>query len=469
MNDSTTLRGRPWGWFLSELLMPLGDLAFGQRMMARHRRLREAQFWNEDRLDEYRRQRLTELVRVAYDEVPFYRAAMERAGVKPGDIRSEADLARIPVATKDALRAAYPGGTTRATGYRTFENRTSGSTGKNFVVLSDTHTAGWHRASFLLALEWAGWRFGEAHVQTGISPNRSLDKRLKDALLGCRYVSAYELGDERLDAVLETLERKRVRHLWGYPAGLYYLARRAAELGWNEPLKSVVTWGDTLYPHYREAIERAFGVLVSDTYGCSEGIQVSAQCGVGSTYHVHGLDVIVEYLDDDGAPVEAGRPGNVALTRLHPGPMPLIRYMVGDVAVSGGDRRCACGRAWPVMESIQGRDTDVIVTPSGNRLVVHFFTGVLEHVDEVGEYQVWQDELESITVRVVPRAGYGAATADAIRRRLAEAGASDLRIEVTEVDAIAPPPSGKRRFVISALRTTGQEVVEPAMIPGTRT
>jgi phenylacetate-CoA ligase len=316
-------------------------------------------------------------------------------------------------------------------------------------VREDPETTGWHRASFLLALEWSGWRIGEPHLQTGMTLRRGLVKGVKDRLLRCAYVSAFDLSDTALDHALEILDRRRIAHLRGYPGSLYYLARRALETGWNRPLRGIVTWGDTLYSHYRETIERAFGARVLDTYGIGEGMQVSAQCEERGLYHLHALDVIVECVDDESRPVPPGQTGHLLLTRLHPGPMPLIRYRVGDLGVMS-DRPCPCGRGFATMESIQGRDTDVVVTPSGNRLIVHFFTGILNHFPEVESFQVVQESPDAILVRVVPDVGYSEEVPSRIVAALQEKGA-DLEIQVDTVDEIPAAPSGKRRFVINRI------------------
>jgi len=423
--------------------------------MKRLRFLEEAQWLDPGRLQSHQNRALSALIRVAYQEVPFYRELMDKARVKPEEIRTARDLHKLPIVTKTMLRSAYPHLTTRNTGWRTYEAHTSGSTGTNFCVMEDTETRGWYRASFLLALQWAGWRIGEPHLQMGMSLNRSLEKRLKDALLRCYYTSAFDLTDSALDRALELMERHSIQHLWGYPGSIYFLARRAIQRGWNQPLRSVVTWGDNLLPHYRKIIERAFGTRVFDTYGCAEGIQVAAQCGQGSTYHVHSLDVIVEYLDDDGLPVSPGEPGNLILTRLHPGPMPLIRYRVGDIGISGGVRNCKCGRGFEVMEAVLGRDTDVVLTPSGNRLIVHFFTGILEHFPEIDSFQVVQEELDSIVLRIVPSEKFSEEVAERVIQELKQKGAADMKIEVELVEAIPVPPSGKRRFLISKIKWPG--------------
>jgi phenylacetate-coenzyme A ligase PaaK-like adenylate-forming protein len=432
---------RAYTWLLENALLPAGDRLVGQQMMRRLRFLRQAQWWDPERIAAERERRLRELLAVAYGEVPFYRALWDAAGVGPGD------LARLPPADKAALRAGYPRLTTRDTGQRTYESCSSGSTGANFCVREDPETTGWHRASFLLALEWSGWKIGEPHLQTGMTLKRGLVKGVKDRLLRCAYVSAFDLSDAALDRGLEVLERRRIEHLRGYPGSLFYLARRALEQGWNRPLRGIVTWGDTLYAHYRETIERAFGARVLDTYGIGEGMQVAAQCEERGLYHLHALDVVVECVDGEGRPVPPGETGHLLLTRLHPGPMPLIRYRVGDLGVMS-DRPCPCGRGFATMESIQGRDTDVVVTPSGNRLIVHFFTGILNYFPEVESFQVIQEEPGSILVRVVPAPGFSQETPARIVAALREKGA-DLEIEVDTADEIPVAPSGKRRFVVS--------------------
>jgi phenylacetate-CoA ligase len=382
---------------------------------------------------------------------------MVGARVNPKDIRGGDDLYMLPIVSKKMLRSSSPSLTTRVTGQKTYEVSTSGSTGTNFSVKEDSETAGWHRASLLLALEWANWTIGEPHVQTGMTPERSLEKRLKDTLLRCYYVSAFDLSDAVLETTLDLLDRCGIQHLWGYPGSIYYLARRALKRGWNTPLRSIVTWGDNLYPHYRKTIEKAFETRVIDTYGCAEGMQIAAQCGHGSTYHIHALDVIVEFLDDRDNPVSSGQAGNIVLTRLHPGPMPLIRYRVGDVGIAGDGLRCSCGRGYEVMKSIQGRDTDVVTTRNGNRLIVHFFTGILEHFSEIDCFQVVQETMDIMIIRIVPTKDYSQETSRRIICALQEKGASGIEIRIDLADEIPLTAGGKRRFIISKVPNSREQ------------
>lgn len=433
---------------LRNIILPIGDFAFGQNMIQRLKFLEKAQWWSRELILTYQNQGLKNLVNIAYNEVPFYRDLYDLAKISPGEINTSKDLLRLPIVTKNMLRQAYPTQVTRPTGQKTYQASTSGSTGQNFFVMEDAYTAGWYRATFLLELEWAGWMIGEPHLQTGMTLKRSLDRRLKDWLLGCHYVSAYDLSDAHLEEILQIMEKKKLKHLWGYPGSLYYLARHAQKRGWNQPLKSAVTWGDTLFLHYRESIENTFQTKVYDTYGCAEGIQIAAQCEFGN-YHLHALDTLVEFLDDEGLPVKAGEIGNIVVTRLHPGPMPLIRYAIGDLGVPSTEKNCPCGRGLPLMHAIKGRNADVVTTPSGNRLIVHFFTGVMEHFTEIDSFQVVQSSPASILVRIVPDGEKSPGLETRVINALKQKGADDLNIQVVYVDQIPLPPTGKHRFVIN--------------------
>ena len=418
--------------------------------MVRLKFLESAQYWPTEKILAKQAEALQNLIHTAYTEVPFYHDLMMRRGVKPDEIRGSGDLSKLPIVTKDMLREGYPVQTTRPTGQKTYQASTSGSTGKNFYVMEDAETAGWYRASFMLSLEWAGWQIGEPHMQTGITPNRSLDRRLKDWLLGCHYISAYIMDDAQISRMLKIIDKKGLNHVWGYPASLYYLANYAKSRNWQRPLKSIVSWGDSLYENYRQEIETVFQTKAFDTYGVSEGVQIAAQCEYGY-YHLHALDAVVEFLDDQGQPVQPGKVGNIVVTRLHPGPMPLIRYAIGDLGVPSAKVSCPCGRGFPLMDSIQGRDADIIVTPSGNRLIVHFFTGILENFQEIYSFQVVQNDPQSILVRIQPKTSISKNALNRIRTTLAEKGAADLTINFEIVDAIPLPPTGKHRFVISHL------------------
>jgi phenylacetate-CoA ligase len=444
-------------WTLRNILLPIGDWASDQRMLARLEFLRQAQWWPAGQVDLWRSQQLTRLAQVASEQVPFYNQLFRSASIRWQDIRHVEDLAQLPVVTKALLRAGFPSQVTRDSGFPCHTESSSGSTGQPFLIREDSETAGFRRAAFLLSLEWAGWRLGEAHVQTGATLERDWERRLKDIFFRCHYFPAMHLDPVNLDRALDTIDRKRIRHLWGYPCALNALAVRARNAGWNgAPLSTIVTWADQLYPEYRANIEGAFRTPVFDTYGCAEGIQISAQCGHGSHYHVHAMDTMVEYLDSHDRAVKPGEVGRVVVTRLLPGAMPFLRYDTGDLGVQSPAQTCSCGRQWEIMQSIQGRQTDVIVSPQGHQFNLHFFSLYLEQFPEIREYQIVQTAPGEITIRAVCQpasASLGTRVAD----RLRQEGLSDMAVHLEPVDTIPLTQGGKRRWVIGYKPTTSPQ------------
>lgn len=80
-------------------------------------------------------ERLRTSLRHAYDNVPFYRDSFDKAGVRPDDCRSLADLAHFPFTTKADLRENYPYGMFAVPQDRIRRiHASSGTTGRPTVV-----------------------------------------------------------------------------------------------------------------------------------------------------------------------------------------------------------------------------------------------------------------------------------------------------------------------------------------------
>ena len=431
-------------------LLPIADYATRNRTMHYFKLFNDMQWMKREALQRHQDGLVHETVKIAYEEVPFYRELYDRHKVKISSIRKAEDLPLLPLVTKDMLRKSYPHSCTRDSRWPWREYCTSGSSGSPFAVRVDNETMSMARALMFLRANYSGWTIGDPFLQTGMTLDRGIVKKLKDIILRVEYASAFDLSDRVIDTYLELIDSKQLNYLMGYAGSLYCFAVRALEVGYTWPLQGVVSWGDNLYTHYREKIEDAFKCRVTDTYGCGEGIQIAAQCGLNDgAYHVFMPHVAVEVVSDNGAPVNPGDVGNILLTRLHAGAMPLIRYQVGDLGRKSLAKSCPCGRGFEMLAKIEGRDTDVVVTPRGNRLIVHFFTGILEYYTTIDTFKVIQEEKKSIEVLIVPRSDFRLEHWERAKRELLEKGDPDLEINMRLVDEIPVEKSNKRRFVIS--------------------
>ena len=123
--------------------------------------------------------------------------------------------------------------------------------------------------------------------------------------------------------------------------------------------QEIWTGGETLTPAARQRVEQVLGCAVRNSYGASEFMSIGWECSHGHM-HVNSDWVILEPVDEQGQPLQAGQPASTTLlTNLANHVQPLIRYDLGDqVTVFSG--RCACGSSLPVIE-VQGRRDDSLV------------------------------------------------------------------------------------------------------------
>ncbi len=190
---------------------------------------------------------------------------------------------------------------------------------------------------------------------------------------------------------------------------------------------------------------------VRDQYGSAEMAGFFAECEHGR-YHVAPEYGIVEVVDADGAPVPIGGMGELCLTGFINPAMLLIRYLIGDAGRLSASS-CACGRHAPVVESVEGRIDDVIITPSGRHVgrLDPAFKGMVG----IRESQILQTASDQVLVRIVSddRSQVNGA---GLVSNLTERIGTDVHIRIEFVDSIGKEANGKFRSVKSLLPRTHQ-------------
>jgi phenylacetate-coenzyme A ligase PaaK-like adenylate-forming protein len=131
-------------------------------VLAEWKTLEKTQFYPETELRALQAEKLRRLVTNVYAASPFYRERFDRAGVQPRDIRTPADLARLPILTKHTVRTEIdriisPGFDRR----RLQESRTGGSTGVPLVLYFTEEVSERRNAAARRSNRWTGWEVGE--------------------------------------------------------------------------------------------------------------------------------------------------------------------------------------------------------------------------------------------------------------------------------------------------------------------
>lgn len=415
----------------------------------------ERERWSADRWRAWRDERLAFVLNRAATRVPYYREQWAERR-RRGDAASWELLENWPVLEKETLRGA-PGSFVaddRSTGAM-FHEHTSGTTGKPLDLwFSRESVRGWYA---LVEARWRGWYGVSRHDPWAIFGGQlvtRVDRRrppfwVWNGALNQLYCSSYHLAPDLMRHYLAALRRYRVRYIWGYSSALYSLARGMLAAGTTDlSLRVVATNAEPLYSYQREAMERAFGCPVYETYGMSETVAAASQCAAGSL-HLWPEASVVEVLER-GEGVAPGEAGDLVCTGLLNADMPLIRYRVGDRgALAGpGAAACACGRTLPVLASIEGRSDDVLMTADGRRVgrLDPVFKGNLP----VREAQIVQEDIGRLRLRYVPAPDFTDEHAREIIARI-RARMGDVKVELEPVAAIPRSANGKFRAVINAM------------------
>jgi phenylacetate-CoA ligase len=405
-----------YGPLLAKALFPAFEAARGRPTVPLLRYLHATERWPIEHVRDLQLGYLRRLLRHAYHHTTHYRCVMDELGVQPEDFDSVDDLAIMPLLDRDTVRATMDTRAADAPPRAAITKATSGTTGEPVQVRYNAESRHWRDASRWRGYGWGGYRLGmRAFHYWGFSPApASWWKRQKMAIDRAvkrdHYVDCTPRSEAALRAVVADIERFRPDVVVAYAAGAAALARfvNAENLRrWRDV--PVLVGAERLWPHDRDAIERAFGPAY-ETYGCREVMLIAAECEAHAGMHASMENLIVELLvrERDGT-VRAARPGElgeVAVTDLHNLACPMIRYTTGDLAQAVGDEPCACGRGLARIGPVEGRVTDTLRDGRGNAvggLVFNILIGTLDLVTK--KFQVVQRLDGSIVMKVVPARG----------------------------------------------------------------
>jgi phenylacetate-CoA ligase len=426
---------------LEYCILPLGDFVLQAPLMKELRQWRRIQYMNRQELQEYQQKNLHKLLKHAVEKNEYYKSlSIENSS------DSSVFLNRFPLLNKELIRKNID---KMISGPKKnlVKEVSSGSSGIQGTVYMSKKEEAVIRAIQLLWWEWAGYKIGNRTLQTGITIERNLIKKIKDLLFRVKYFHAFDLSEERVYHFFKGI-RSTNWHICGYASSLYVIARIIKEQKLSVPqVQSIISLGDKLFDPYRKMIEEVFKCRVQDTYGCSEGLMIAAQCEAGN-YHIMSPHVYLEILDDQDKEVKENEMGRVVVTRLDAFTMPLIRYELGDLAIKAKqDTCCACGRSLPFLGKIIGRNTDIIKTRSGKNLIVFFFIGIFEHYQQIKQFKVIQENMDHIIIEYIPDSDCTDAIIEEIRNKILLHSDNELNITFRKTTFIAPTASGKPQII----------------------
>jgi phenylacetate-CoA ligase len=349
--------------------------------------------------------RLMDVVRRVHENVPFYKKRFSKLKIKPTDIKTLADISKLPYTEKTDLREGYPFGMFAVDRKDIVEVHTSsGTTGKPVV-------AGYTRGDIDV---WS-----EVMARTLTMAGAGKDDVIQNCYgyglftggLGVHY------GAQRIGAVVvpisagQTKRQLQIMQDFGStiitctPSYALYLAEVAEEEGIKTKklkLKAGVFGAEMWTENIRVEIEKRLHLMALNIYGLTEiiGPGVAQECPGKNGLHIAEDHFYPEIISPDTLEtLPEGEKGELVLTGLTRQGMPMIRFRTKDITTLHRGK-CKCGRTLVRMERITGRSDDmlkirgVIVFPSQIEKALLEVKGIEPHYQIIVTRPQHLDELE---------------------------------------------------------------------------
>jgi phenylacetate-CoA ligase len=449
-----------YGQLLARALFPAFEAMRGRPTVPLLEYLHTTERWSIEALRDLQLGLLRRLLRHAYQHTAHYRQVMDDADVRPEDLESVDDLARLPLLDKDTVRATMDARTADAPPRAIITKSTSGTTGEPVVVKYNAESRYWRDATRWRGYGWAGYHVGTRALHywgAGPPANSWLKRRkiaLDHALKRDLYIDSTPRGEAALAHAVAELRRFQPGVIVAYAAGAGALARYVNDQklrDWDDI--PIIVGAERLWPNDRIAIEMAFGPAF-ETYGAREVMLMASECEAHDGMHLametQILEIIVREPDGRVRAAKPGETGEVVVTDLHNLACPMIRYVNGDLALARTPRMCACGRQLAKLGPVEGRVTETLRDGRGDAvsgLVFNILFGVMEPVAR--QFQVVQKKQGDVVMRVIPTGGRVLPDgAEKQIRAFADKYLPGSPFAIEYVAEIPLTPAGKRKVVV---------------------
>ncbi len=289
-------------------------------------------------LDALQLERLRATLAWAYDRNPAYTRKFDAAGVKPGDLRELADLARFPFTTKADLRDAYPFGFFAVPMAEIVRvHASSGTTGKPTVVGYNRHDIDLWSRLIARSIHAAGGRPGmKVHVAYGYGLfTGGLGAHYGAERAGCTVIPVSGGQTSRQVQLILDFEPDIIMATPSYMLAILDEFRAQGVDPRSTSLRIGIFGAEPWTEAMRDEIEQAFAIEAVDIYGLSEvmgpGVasEFAGSRGGATIWEDHFYPEIVD--PETGAPLADDQPGELVFTSLTKQAMPVIRYRTRDL------------------------------------------------------------------------------------------------------------------------------------------
>jgi len=398
--------------------------------------------------------KISQIIHYAYNNVPYYKELFDENKIRPEDINNGDDLQIIPPLTKTTVRDRFEDLVSNQ--YKKFNPiliQTSGSTGTPLSIYLDKNISSAIFAFYWHLWGWTGYKMGDRWATIKDEENRQViydgNPFKYSRIMNGLYISSYEIDKEKSIRILNELLKFKPTTLRGYPGSLYEFAKFVR----NDPrvnelkINNIVTDSENLEDFQRKYIQEVFNTKVFDSYGHWEHVNLIAECEMQRKHHFMEYNFL-EIVDENNNRVDNGESGEMLATGFFNLAFPLIRYKTRDIAIRS-NIKCDCGRSHDIIDKIEGRHEDTIITPEGKKIgcmsVAFYYTKGYDYA------QVIQNSLNSIDVTLVKNKDFNNGDLKTLEKNIRHRIGNSMKINFKYVEKIERGKNGKYRFAINKM------------------
>jgi len=411
------------------------------------------EYLTKSEIESYQLRKLNLLLDYAYKYVPFYKEKLNSIGFGCKGLKSIDDLKKLPIISKNELRENFnlfiPKKEIKFT-----TGRTSGSTGEPLIYRKCNNCKVIEMALGLRFEKNMGIKIEDRKllIWGGIEMNsyNKMIRYIKNYIYNYDVYNNYNINNDSISNLLNKLYKNKYLYYRSYPSTLALVAREInnKQQIFNNCPKAISVSVETLMVSDRNIIEKVFGKILYDQYGCGEVNSIAFECSEHQGLHHAFEHSIIEVLDDNN---NASKSGRLIITNLDNYAMPLIRYENGDV-ITLSENQCSCGRESILISNIEGRIFDRIVGINGNIVHGGFFDDlILKSNTNINKWQIVQNDIDNLILYYVSKDDISMASKNYIEQYIKKQLGLNTKITYKKKNYLLPEENGKYKFVKSML------------------
>ncbi len=447
-------------WLSHYLLLPIGLTISGinyNKVQQYRNLLQKSEFDDFEIRREFINQRFRDLIQHCYDQVPFYRSYMDSKGLKVNDFHTIADVVKLPILEKQIVNQNFD--SLLAENYRPGDFRfdyTGGSTGTPTKFGID-------KKSYYKVYANA-WRFwGYAGYQPGmkillfwgnrieLTTFKRIRHKIRSVIENSITLNSYDFNDkDQIWRYVRYIQNVKPPILRGYAGAIYLFVVycKKFHVKFEYPPQAVILTSEKIFPSQKMEIAQFFNTEVFDEYGSTEFGIIAHECHSHTGLHLAEERLIIETYNAEHQTSNFYGKGEFLITTLDNYAMPLMRYRIQDEGFIS-NQICSCGRTLKLIENIDGRVMDYIVTKTEKLVHLIIFYNILSKIKGIKFFQIHQDEIGKIMISIIKDKSFDDKATTKIDMMFYDVFRDDLKFYIQFVDKLEVTSSGKYKIISS--------------------